>query len=709
MRVWPGTAYPLGAIWDGAGTNFAIFSEVADQVELCLFDADGMETRVGLTEVDGFVWHCYLPGVGPGQRYGFRVHGPYEPRRGHRCNSVKLLLDPYGKAVTGEVRWDPALYSYRHGDPAAMNTDDSAPFMPRNVVINPYFDWAGDQQLRTPYHETLIYEAHVRGLTLRHRGVPPEQRGSYAGLASPAVIDHLRKLGVTAIELMPVHQSLPEPVIVERGLTNFWGYNTIGFFAPHQGYASSTAPDGQVAEFKSMVKTLHRAGIEVILDVVYNHTAESGALGPTLCFRGIDNAAYYRLADEDPSAYLDYTGCGNSLNVRHPHTLQLIMDSLRYWIDEMHVDGFRFDLASALARELHDVDRLSAFFDLVQQDPLVSQVKLIAEPWDVGEGGYQVGKFPPLWTEWNGKYRDTVRDYWRGEPGQLPELASRLTGSADLYETSARRPIASVNFVTCHDGFTLGDLVSYDRKHNEGNGEQNRDGSDDNRSWNCGTEGPTDDQEINELRQRQIRNFLVTLFFSQGIPMLLAGDELGRTQRGNNNSYCQDNEISWVDWDAAVKHADLVEFVCALSALRREHPVFRRRRFFSGLAGGSADGQRDIIWLAPSGAEMTSEDWHTPHLRALAIFVNGDAITEPGRRGERITDADFLLLINANLDQVTFAIPAGLSDPGTAWQPIVDTATATAQMSVTQAIQGPVVRVPAKSLIVLRAAATAQP
>ncbi len=723
MQVWPGTAYPLGAVWDGTGCNFALFSEVAERVELCLFDAEGAQTKIPVVEVDGFVWHCYLPGIGPGQRYGYRVHGPYEPRRGHRCNPSKLLLDPYGKAVDGQVRWHPSVYSYVLGNPVATNDDDSAPFMPRNVVINPYFDWAGDQQLRTPYHETLIYEAHVRGLTLRHPGVPEELRGSYAGLASSAIVDHLKRLGVTAIELMPVHQTVPEPQLVERGLTNYWGYNTIGFFAPHNGYASETAAASQVAEFKSMVKTLHQADIEVILDVVYNHTAESAGLGPTLSFRGIDNAAYYRLADDDPSIYLDYTGCGNSLNVRHPHTLQLIMDSLRYWIDDMHVDGFRFDLASALARELHDVDRLSVFFDLVQQDPLVSQVKLIAEPWDVGEGGYQVGKFPPLWTEWNGKYRDTVRDYWRGEPGQLPELASRLTGSADLYETSARRPIASVNFVTCHDGFTLADLVSYDRKHNEKNGEHNRDGSNDNRSWNCGTEGQTDDPEINELRQRQIRNFLVTLFFSQGIPMLLAGDELGRTQQGNNNSYCQDNEISWVDWDAAAKHSDLTEFVCALSALRRAHPVFRRRRFFSGQAGGSADGQWDIVWLTPSGKEMTGDAWDTRYSKALAVFVNGNAITEPGPRGERIEDSDFLLLINAHSDPVRFTIPAGLGSPDATWQVVVDTAAAAAAATpgLSQVLTGrnnpepdsgpetvspnAVVLAAARSLVVLRAAA----
>ncbi len=682
MRVWPGKPYPLGAVWDGTGTNFAIFSDVADQVELCLFDDDGAETRIGLTEVDGLVWHCYLPDVGPGQRYGFRVHGPYQPRQGQRCNPAKLLLDPYGKAVDGEVRWNRALYSEPPpgtdgtggGSGRDINTDDSAPFMPRSVVINPYFDWAGDQQLRTPYHETVIYEAHVRGLTLRHPDVPEELRGSYAGLATPAVIEHLQRLGVTAIELMPVHQSVSEPALIQRGLTNYWGYNTIGFFAPHQAYASAAPPHGQVAEFKSMVRALHQAGIEVILDVVYNHTAEGGADGPTLCFRGIDNAAYYRLADDDPAAYLDYTGCGNSLNVRHPHTLQLIMDSLRYWIDEMHVDGFRFDLASALARELHDVDRLSAFFDLVQQDPLVSQVKLIAEPWDVGEGGYQVGRFPPLWTEWNGKYRDTVRDYWRGQPGRLPELASRLAGSSDLYETSARRPVASINFVTCHDGFTLADLVSYDRKHNEANGEQNRDGTDDNRSWNCGAEGPSQDPSIDALRARQVANFLVTLYFSQGVPMLLAGDELGRTQRGNNNSYCQDNEISWLDWAAAAEHADLIDFVAALAALRREHPIFRRRRFFSGRADGSADGERDIVWLAPSGAEMTAADWNAEYARSLAVCLNGDAITEPGPRGERIQDADFVLLINAHSDPVPFTIPAGLVSPvPTRWDVIVDT------------------------------------
>ncbi len=682
MRIWPGTAYPLGATWDGSGTNFALFSEVAEQVELCLFGPDagapdgrGAETRVALTEVDGFVWHCYLPNVGPGQRYGYRVHGPYRPDRGHRCNPAKLLLDPYGKAVDGELRWHQAVFSYQHGDPGTMNTDDSAPYMPRNVVINPYFDWGDDRPPRTPYHETLIYEAHVRGLTVRHPEIPAEQRGTYAGLAHPSVIEHLTRLGVTAVELMPVHQSVPEHALVRRGLTNYWGYNTIAFLAPDNRYSSSGAPDGLVAEFKAMVKALHAAGIEVILDVVYNHTAESGALGPTLSFRGIDNAAYYQLAPDNPQVYLDYTGCGNSLNVRHPHALQLIMDSLRYWILDMHVDGFRFDLASALARELHDVNRLAAFFDLVQQDPVVSQVKLIAEPWDVGQGGYQVGKFPPLWTEWNGKYRDTVRDFWRGKPATLPEFASRLTGSSDLYETSGRRPVASVNFVTCHDGFTLRDLVSYDRKHNEANGDYNRDGSDDNRSWNCGAEGPSDDPAVNELRARQVRNFLVTLFCSQGVPMLLAGDEMGRTQRGNNNAYCQDNDVSWVDWEAAGKQQDLIDFTCALSELRRAHPVFRRRRFFSGQpapARGGLGGLQDILWLTPVGQEMTDADWHTGYARSLGVFLNGDAITEPGPWGEDVRDQSFLLLFNAHREPVTFTLPGGRL--GVGWEVLIDTA-----------------------------------
>jgi isoamylase len=668
MRLWPGTPYPLGATWDGAGTNFALFSEVAEGVELCLMD-DGGENRVELTEVDGFVWHGYLPDTGPGQRYGYRVHGPYEPAKGHRCNPAKLLLDPYGKAVDGRVGWHEALFGYRFSDPSRINKTDSAPYMPTNVVINPFFDWGDDRPPRTPYHGTVIYEAHVRGLTLLHPDVPPEERGTYAGLAHPAVIEHLTRLGVTAVELMPVHQFVPEHDLTERGLTNYWGYNTIAFLAPHNGYSSASAPGGQVGEFKAMVKALHEAGIEVILDVVYNHTAEGDHRGPTLSFRGIDNAAYYRLADEDKRYYVDYTGCGNSFNVRYPHALQLIMDSLRYWVLEAHVDGFRFDLASALARELHDVDRLSVFFDLVQQDPVVSQVKLIAEPWDVGEGGYQVGNFPPLWSEWNGKYRDTVRDFWRGQPSTLPEFASRLSGSSDLYETSARRPVASINFVTCHDGFTLADLVSYDRKHNKANGEGGADGTDDNRSWNCGAEGPTADQAVRDLRARQQRNLLATLFCTQGVPMLLAGDELGRTQGGNNNAYCQDNEVSWVDWSLAGSHADLLEFARELAAFRREHPVFRRRRFFRG---GGGDGLADIAWLTPSGREMADQDWKTPYARAMMVFLNGDAITEPGPRGEPVRDDTFLILLSANQDPVTFTLPGPRL--GRCWAVTLDTA-----------------------------------
>ncbi len=699
MRVWPGAPYPLGATWDGTGTNFALFSEVADQVELCLLEGDDAagltETRIPLTEVDGFVWHCYLPDVGPGQRYGYRVHGPYDPGRGHRCNPAKLLLDPYGKAVNGEVRWHEALFSYRFTDPAARNNADSAPYMPQNVVINPFFDWGDDRAPRIPYHETVIYEAHVRGLTLRHPDVPADLRGTYAGLAHPAVIGHLARLGVTAVELMPVHQFVPEHTLVARGLTNYWGYNTIGFLAPHKAYSSSIQRGGQVGEFKAMVRDLHAAGIEVILDVVYNHTAESDHRGPTLSFRGIDNAAYYRLRDDDPRYYRDYTGCGNSLNVRHPHALQLILDSLRYWILDMHVDGFRFDLASALARELHDVERLSAFFDLVQQDPVVSQVKLIAEPWDVGEGGYQVGNFPPLWTEWNGKYRDSVRDFWRGHPETLPEFASRLTGSSDLYETSGRRPVASINFVTCHDGFTLADLVSYDRKHNERNGENNADGTDDNRSWNCGTEGPAADPAITALRARQRRNFLATLLFSQGVPMLSAGDELGRTQHGNNNAYCQDNETSWVDWSGRDEEADFGEFARAVAGLRRDHPVFRRRRFFRG-PDGSQDGPSDIAWLTPSGREMMDGDWKTGYAKSLGVFINGDAITEPGPRGEPVRDDSFLLLFCADGEAARFTLPG--PEFGRRWDVVLDTAGA----ADGERRAGASIELAARSMIVLR-------
>ncbi|MFR9804468.1 glycogen debranching protein GlgX [Pseudonocardia sp. RS010] len=669
-EVWPGEAYPLGASYDGAGTNFALFSEAAERVELCLFDDSGVEDRVELTEVDGFIWHAYLSGVGPGQRYGYRVHGPNDPAAGLRCNSAKLLLDPYAKALDGPVDWHESLFGYRFGDPARHNDDDSAARQARAVVISPYFDWGTDRPPRIPYSESVIYEAHVRGMTVRHPQVPARLRGTYAGLAHPEVAEHLQRLGVTAVELMPVHHFLDEHHLITRGLSNYWGYNTIGFFAPHARYAAWGRRGEQVTEFKAMVKTLHEAGIEVLLDVVYNHTAEGNQLGPTLAFRGIDNPAYYRLA-EDRRFYVDYTGTGNTLNVRHPHTLQMIMDSLRYWVLEMHVDGFRFDLATALAREFYEVDRLAAFFDLVQQDPVVSQVKLIAEPWDVGPGGYQVGNFPPLWTEWNGRYRDAVRDFWRNRPGTVGEFASRLTGSSDLYESSGRRPYSSINFVTAHDGFTLHDLVSYEHKHNEANGEDNHDGHDDNRSWNCGVEGPTDLPEIVALRERQKRNLLTTLFLSQGVPMLCHGDELGRTQGGNNNAYCQDNDISWIDWERAAGFAGLTEFTARLARLRREHPVFRRRRFFQGRPVRGTDLE-DIAWLTPSGQPMTDAEWTDGLAHALAIFYNGEGIPEPDRRGRKLHDDSFLLLVNPTPAPVAFTIPDHRY--GTSWAVHLDTA-----------------------------------
>jgi isoamylase len=674
VETWPGAPYPLGATFDGSGTNFALFSEVAERVELCLFEEDAgtgerVETRVEMTERDAFVWHCYLPQVQPGQRYGYRVHGPWDPAKGLRCNPSKLLLDPYAKATRGEVRWDQSVFSYDFGDPDSRNDDDSAANMMLGVVVNPFFDWEGDRRLRTPYNETIVYEAHVKGLTQLHPDLPEELRGTYAGLAHPAIIDHLTRLGVTAVELMPVHQFVQDDALVQKGLRNYWGYNTIGFFAPHADYASA-ARNGestlgmQVQEFKSMVKALHAAGIEVILDVVYNHTAEGNHLGPTLSFKGIDNAAYYRLVDDDPQYYMDYTGTGNSLNVRHPHSLQLIMDSLRYWVTEMHVDGFRFDLAATLAREFYEVDRLATFFELVQQDPIVSQVKLIAEPWDVGPGGYQVGNFPPQWTEWNGAYRDTVRDFWRGEPA-LGEFASRIAGSSDFYENSGRRPFASINFVTAHDGFTLRDLVSYDHKHNEANGEDNRDGSDDNRSWNHGAEGATDDRGILVARGRDQRNFLATLLLSQGVPMILHGDELGRTQQGNNNGYAQDNELTWVHWDEADQ--PLVEFTAAVARLRREHPTFRRKRFFTG-ESVSKDGLDDIVWLHPDGRQMHEEDWGAGH--SLGMFLNGNGIGERDLRGTPIRDDHFLLYFNADgAGEVTLP-PAEYAE---AWDVLIDT------------------------------------
>ncbi|MFV9430108.1 glycogen debranching protein GlgX [Rhodococcus aetherivorans] len=745
LEVWPGSPYPLGATYDGAGTNFALFSEIAEKVELCLISRDGSETRIPLEEVDGYVWHAYLPTVSPGQRYGYRVHGPFDPENGHRCDPSKLLLDPYGKAFDGSFDGDPSLFSYPlpgaepeadsaadentddtagtedtdTGDAASTDdaepeaiatgqTSDAAAELPgldslghtmTTVVINPFFDWAADRHPRRPYNETVIYEAHVKGMTATHPDVPEHMRGTYAGLAHPAIIDHLLDLGVTAIELMPVHQFMHDQVLIDQGLRNYWGYNTFGFFAPHAEYSSSTKPSAVVAEFKAMVRAFHEAGIEVILDVVYNHTAEGNHLGPTICFRGIDNAAYYRLVDDDKAYYMDYTGTGNSLNARHPHTLQLIMDSLRYWVTEMHVDGFRFDLASTLARELHDVDRLSAFFDLVQQDPVVSQVKLIAEPWDVGEGGYQVGNFPGQWTEWNGKYRDTVRDYWRGEPATLGEFASRLTGSSDLYEDTGRRPGASVNFVTAHDGFTLADLVSYNEKHNEANGEDNRDGESHNRSWNCGVEGPTDDPEVLALRGRQQRNMLATLILSQGTPMLAHGDEFGRTQQGNNNVYCQDNELSWVDWSLAESNADLVAFTRNVIALRTDHPVFRRRRFFEGRPIRSGDQSRDIAWRTPAGDEMMPEDWDSGFGKSLAVFLNGEGIPEPDQRGQRVVDDSFLMCFNAHHEPIEFVTPDG--PHAEEWTVALDTDVPDG-LREEIVVAGKPVRVQARSVLVLR-------
>ncbi|HYS34417.1 MAG TPA: glycogen debranching protein GlgX [Pseudonocardiaceae bacterium] len=673
MPPWPGAPYPLGATYDGVGANFALFSEVADYVEVCLFDDEGNETRERLPEMDGFVHHGYLLGVGPGQRYGYRVYGPYDPERGQRCNPNKLLIDPYAKAISRGVRWDQSLFGYNFGAPDERNDDDSAGNVPFSIVVSPFFDWANDRQPRTPYNETVIYEAHVKGLTINHPDVPEGLRGTYAGLAHPVIIEHLKELGVTAIELMPVHQFVTDHRLAERGLRNYWGYNTIGYFAPQDTYSAISVQAGQVQEFKGMVRALHEADIEVILDVVYNHTAEGNHLGPTLSMRGIDNEAYYRLVEDEPKYYMDYTGTGNSMNVRNPHTLQLIMDSLRYWVTEMHVDGFRFDLAAALAREFYDVDRLATFFDLVQQDPVVSQVKLIAEPWDVGPGGYQVGNFPPLWTEWNGKFRDTVRDFWRGEPATLGEFASRITGSSDLYHHDGRRPYASINFVTAHDGFTLNDLVSYNAKHNEDNGEDGKDGADDNRSWNCGAEGPTDDPVINALRARQRRNLLATMLLSQGVPMLLHGDELGRTQRGNNNAYCQDNELSWMDWSATKEDRRLLEFTSALTRFRKAHPVFRRRRFFAGTPISKDDELGDIAWFTPSGEKMTEQNWDDGFGKAVMVFLNGAGIPDLDQRGMRVLDDSFLMAFNAHYEDIDMTLPD--QDYGDGWRVVVDTAT----------------------------------
>jgi isoamylase len=665
--VWPGQPYPLGATYDGLGTNFAVFSEAAERVELCLLDEAGHETRHDLPEVTGFVWHGYLPTVSPGQRYGFRVHGRWSPGEGLRANPAKLLLDPYAKAVEGEVRWEEPVFPYRFGAEDERDERDSAPFVPRSVVTNPFFDWSDDRPPRRPLNESVIYEVHVKGFTQRHPEIPDSMRGTYAGMAHPAVIRYLQELGITAVELLPVHQFVHARHLVDRGLRNYWGYDSIGFLAPHNEYSGSGQIGEQVGEFKAMVKALHAAGIEVILDVVYNHTAEGNHLGPMLAFKGIDNAAYYRLTD-DRRYYMDYTGTGNTLNVRHPHVLQLIMDSLRYWVGDMHVDGFRFDLASTLARELHSVDRLSAFFDLIQQDPIISQVKLIAEPWDVGEGGYQVGNFPVLWSEWNGRYRDTVRDWWRGAPHTRADFAYRFTGSSDLYEGTGRRPFASINFVTAHDGFTLRDLVSYNDKHNEANGEDNRDGESHNRSWNGGAEGPTDDPEINRLRTQRQRNFLATLLLSQGVPMLLGGDELGRTQQGNNNGYAQDNELSWYDWE----HVDepLLRFTARLIDFRHAHPVFRRKRFFQGrpIRGKEV---ADIEWFTLDAVPMEEEYWAKESALSIAVLLRGDAIPDRDMRGERVDDDTFYVVFNGYPEERIARLP---HDGGGGWELILDTA-----------------------------------
>ena len=673
-QIWPGSRAPLGATFDGSGTNFALYSAVATKVELCLFDREGNENRIELTEVDNDVWHCYLPGIAPGHQYGYRVYGPYDPANGHRCDPSKLLLDPYAKAISGTVKNDPSLFSYDFADPTQRNEEDSADSTMRSVVVSPFFDWGRDRPPAHPYNETIIYEAHVKGFTKLHLDIPKELQGTYLGLAHPAAIKHLTDLGVTAIELMPVHQFVNDTSLQDKGLSNYWGYNTIGFFAPHNGYATYGQNGHQVNEFKTMVKNLHEAGIEVILDVVYNHTAEGNHMGPTLSFRGIDNASYYRLVDGDQAHYFDTTGTGNSLLMRSHAVLQLIMDSLRYWVTEMHVDGFRFDLASTLARQFHEVDKLSTFFELIAQDPVLSGVKLIAEPWDVGDGGYNVGEFPALWSEWNGKYRDTMRDFWRGEPSTLGEFAARISGSADLYQHSGRAPMASINFITAHDGFTLNDLVSYNNKHNEANGEGNADGESNNRSWNCGEEGPSEDPEVLSLRSRQIKNFLTTMFFSQGVPMICHGDEMGRTQAGNNNVYCQDNELSWVNWNLNATQQDLLHFTRKVIKLRKDHPVLRRRRFFYGdAAHGGESKLQEIGWLRPSGEHMRDEDWTAWYARSLMVYVNGHAISEPNLHGEKIVDKSFLLLVNASEEDIEFTIPTEPTGSSKAWKVVIDT------------------------------------
>lgn len=667
--------YPLGASYDGAGVNFALYSQVAQKVELCLFDEHDAETRIEMTEQNSYVWHNYIPGLQPGQRYGYRVYGPYDPMHGLRCNPNKLLLDPYAKAIEGNIDGDESLFSYWFKSPddtSAMNDLDSAAHTMKSAVINPYFDWGNDQHPYISYHDSVIYEAHVRGMTNLNMDVPPDIRGTYAGLAYPSVIEYLKKLGITAIELMPIHQFVNDSFLQEKGLSNYWGYNTIGFFAPHNAYSSSGERGEQVNEFKSMVKAYHHAGMEVILDVVYNHTAEGNHMGPTLSFKGIDNASYYRLVEGDQQHYFDTTGTGNSLLMRSPHALQLITDSLRYWVTEMHVDGFRFDLAATLARQFQEVDKLSAFFDIVEQDPIISRVKLIAEPWDLGSGGYQVGGFPSSWSEWNGRYRDTVRDFWRSQPSTLPEFASRLMGSSDLYQVNGRRPVASVNFITAHDGFTMNDLVSYNEKHNEANGEGNRDGESNNRSWNCGVEGPTNIPDVNDLRQRQMRNMFATLLFSQGIPMICGGDEVARTQQGNNNAYCQDNEISWTNWHLDKGRKELLAFVSKLIHLRLDHPVLHRRRFFTGREPGDDSNMiPQIEWFDHTGSIMDMDDWQNTHAFSMMIYLNGSDIPEVDWYGNRMVDNDFILIFNAHYEPIMFTLPD--ERYGRKWQLVVDT------------------------------------
>jgi glycogen operon protein len=704
-RIWPGKPYPLGASYNGVGVNFALFSEGATKVELCLFDSPTDATPrecIELSERRVHVHHSFIPGVKPGQLYGYRVHGPWDPVRGLRFNPAKILVDPYAQATANDVDWSAAMFPYKIGAPEAdlvIDETDNAKGAPKSVVVDNVFNWENDHAPRTSWRNTLIYEAHVKGLTMRHPDVPENLRGTYAGLASRAVIAHFKKHGVTAVELMPVHEMVDDQLLIDRGLKNYWGYNTLSFFAPAGRYSSMGRLGEQVAEFKAMVKALHAANIEVILDVVYNHTAEGNHLGPSLSLKGIDNGSYYRLVGDSPRYYMDYTGCGNSLNMRHPQTLKLVMDSLRYWVTEMHVDGFRFDLASTLARELHDVDRLSAFFDIIHQDPVLSTIKLIAEPWDVGEGGYQVGNFPDLWTEWNGRYRDAVRRYWKGDQAVAAELGYRLTGSSDLYELSGRRPHASINFVTAHDGFTLHDLVSYNGKHNEANGEENRDGSDNNDSWNHGAEGETDDPAIIELRERQKRNFLTTMMVSQGVPMLVSGDEIGKTQGGNNNAYCQDNEISWVDWSLDERRKKLLEFTQRVIALRYEQPVLRRRRFFSGGYVRGSD-LKDIVWFRPDGREMTGEDWNHPESRALGMMLGGDAIPTLDEQGEPIIGDTLLVLTNAYHDALDFVLPA--IEWGECWEVLIDTRTASSIENRVPAEAGTKYTLLGRSMVVMR-------